>query len=119
MKDRNKVLQAIGSLLGRSAGHCVLYGDDQREVILYREQARSKLLSVWRLHRGEEGVIKTRARQIGGDTIKHAFREADSKTGVLVKDVDAGIAALDTEIAACWSKMVPEQPDRSAAVKHS
>lgn|GEM_PF-4055113 len=102
MSDRDKRLQSIGSLLGRAAGHGVLYGMAQRETILYVNEARDKLRSLGKLHKGDEDVIKGRAALTGADTIDEAFKE---KKRALPPSADAAKALLPQEIDRCWRKL--------------
>lgn len=68
-------MKGIGSLVGRSAGHGVLYGPDQREAVLYRNQAAEKMRGLGKLFRGEEDILRERAMETGRDTIREAFAE--------------------------------------------
>jgi len=73
MSERARRLQAVGSLLGRAAGHGVLYGPLQREVFLYSEQARERLDDLGKLRPGESEEIRSRALKVGEGTVREAF----------------------------------------------
>lgn len=112
MSDRDRRLQSIGSLLGRAAGHGVLYGVLQREAVLYVNEAKEKMRALGKLHRGEEGTIKDRAAMTGSDTIAEAFKQNKK---VQPKSETEALSLLPPEIERCWRKLDAKVggPDRA------
>ncbi len=93
--DREKRLQSVGSLIGRAAGHGVLYGNTQREAILYTNQAEDKFRRLGKLYRGEARIISSRALLVGTETLRDAF--AKQKITV-VSGADEALRLLPGEI---------------------
>ena len=118
MSDRDRRLQSIGSLLGRAAGHGVLYGVLQREAVLYVNEAKEKMRALGKLHRGEEGTIKDRAAMTGSDTIAEAFKQNKK---VQPKSNAEALSLLPREIERCWLKLGPDVsgPDRAPSGRTS
>lgn len=102
MSDRDRRLQSVGSLLGRAAGHGVLYGVLQREAVLYVNQAKEKMRALGKLHRGEDGTITDRAAVTGSDTIAEAFKQHKK---VQPESEAEALSLLPREIERCWRKM--------------
>ena len=116
MSDRDRRLQSIGSLLGRAAGHGVLYGAVQREAILYVNEAKEKIRALGKMHQGEDGKIKDRAAVTGSDTITEAFRQ--NKT-VQPKSEAEALSLLPLEIERCWRKTGADVGDPGQASSES
>ena len=106
-------MQDVGSLLGRAAGHGVLYGVLQREAVLYVNEAREKMRALGRLHRGEDVTIKDRAAVTGGDTIAEAFRQNKK---VQPKSEAEALRLLPPEIERCWRKVFVDGPGPASSV---
>lgn len=113
MSDRDRRLQGVGSLLGRAAGHGVLYGVLQREAVLYVNEAREKMRALGRLQRGEDVTIKDRAAVTGGDTIAEAFRQNQK---VQPKSEAEALRLLPPEIERCWRKVFVDGPGPASSV---
>jgi hypothetical protein len=94
MPSRRKRIQGVGALIGQSAAHGALYGELQRERVLYEGQARDELEEIGRLNDNEWKDLKAVALTRG----MRQIREAVPKGKVPPEVGDRAIARLAEEI---------------------